>query len=137
MGEKIKHKIGWIFIIIFGYITLILDIITIAIPGAGDIVAPIYWPVMALVFWMKGLGFLNGRRLTAGCISLVAELIPAVQALPTLLVCFFFIVFSTRIEEKTGISITSMMSGKKPGVTLPRGQKIPLNSKPGVRLPNK
>lgn len=137
MEGKVKHKIGWVFTAIFGYITLILDIITIVIPGAGDVIGPIYWPIMALIFWMKGLGFLNGKRLAAGSISLVAELIPAVQALPTLFAGFLFIVFTTRIEEKTGISITSMMSGKKPGVTLPRGQKMPLNSKPGVRLPNK
>ncbi len=107
------------------------DLISL-IPGGGDIVSPIFWGLMALYFWKKGMGLFNGRRFAAAAISFVAELIPAVQELPLLLAGIIAVLFIIRIEDKTGKSIIKPLSK---GVTPPRIERNPFNGQPGVRPP--
>ncbi|MDD5165474.1 MAG: hypothetical protein PHG25_02980 [Candidatus Pacebacteria bacterium] len=95
------------------------------IPGAGDIVAFIYWPLAAVYFWKNGLGFVNGRRLAVEAISFVAELIPVAQEFPTIFAATAAIVAMSRVEDKTGFKIPLKGGGNR---------RAPVNHG-GVRLP--
>jgi hypothetical protein len=135
-----KHRIGKLSAVILVVVAIIADLITL-IPIAGDIVGPIFWVFAGLYFWKSGLGFVNGKRLVTGAISLVAELIPGIQEFPTIALGMIIIVIMTRFEEKTGISITSLAGGgtKAPlvhgGTRIPSMTTSPLNQG-GVRSPN-
>lgn len=109
----------------------IFDLAT-TIPLVGTVVGPIFWVIVGIYFWKKGMGIVNGRRLAASGTSFVAELIPGAQALPTLVVAIIVILVIIRIEDKTGLSIAKPL---KKGVTPPRIQRIPANSIPGRREP--
>lgn len=108
------------------------DLISL-IPLAGDIVSPIFWGILGLYFYTKGMGFFNGRRLAVAAISFVAEMIPALQELPFLLAGVIAVLFMIRVEDKTGLSLIKPMTK---GVTPARLERNPLNGKPGVRPPN-
>jgi hypothetical protein len=109
----------------------IFDLAT-TIPFVGTIMGPLFWIIVGIYFWTKGMGVVNGRRLAVSGVSFVAELIPAIQALPTLIVGIIIILLIVRIEDKTGLSIVKPI---KKGVTPPRINRIPINSIPGRREP--
>ena len=127
-GDK-KYRIGISSIIILMISAIFADLLSL-IPLVGDIVGPIYWIVAGIFFWQAGLGIVNWKTLAPELISLVGELIPAIQALPTIIVCTAIIIILSRIEDKTGISLNPINKG----VRLPIKQQ-PLN-KGGKRLPN-
>lgn len=145
MNEQTEYRIknATVIYILAGF----ADALTF-IPGAGDVIAFVYWPLAAVYFWKKGLGFVNGRRIATGAISFVAELIPIAQAFPTILVATIAIVAMSRTEDKTGIKLPlkgkgNMRSPKNVGGTrLPHAESAPnkhiaptpLNEK-GVRHP--
>ncbi len=107
------------------------DLISL-IPLAGDIVSPIFWTIVGLYFYTKGMGFFNGRRLAVAAVSFVAEMIPAIQELPFLLAGIIAVLFMIRVEDKTGLSLVKPMTK---GVTPPRMERNPFNGQPGVRPP--
>lgn len=129
--DKKKSKIGNIGAAIFIGFAAITDAATF-IPLVGDFAGPIFWVLASVYLWKAGLGIINGRRLGTSVISMVAEMVPLVQALPTITVAALAIVTMVRLEEKTGISL----KGKKPGITPPRMKREPLNEG-GKRLPPK
>ncbi len=134
-GNKIEHKISTLAGIILVFLAILADILSL-VPLAGTIVGPIFWLVVGLYFWNIGMGVINGKRLATGAISIVAEIIPVIQSLPTITVAIIVIIIMTRIEEKTGISVSSLTK-RTPGVTPPRLKPPRLNAEQGIRYPNK
>ena len=110
-------------------------------PFVGSFVGPIFWVLTGIYFWIEGMGIMNGKRLATGAISMVAELIPAIQALPSLIVGIIVVIGMSRIEEKTGISLMNLKNNKsrisQNGVTPPRLNRAPVNNQQGIRYPNK
>lgn len=104
-----KHRIGIIAIVVLLATALIADLLCL-IPIVGDILGPIYWIIASVYFWRAGIGF-NAPRVAASVISTVAELIPGIQELPSIIVCMLVIVVMTRVEDKTGISLQNGLAG--------------------------
>ena len=90
---------------------LAFDLISL-IPIAGDVVGPVFWGGVMVYLWNKGYGLMNGRRLAASGISMVAELIPGIQELPAITAGILIVIFMLKAEEKTGISVRSVTGGK-------------------------
>ena len=127
-----KNRLGNFTIVILTALSIVADLLTL-IPGAGDIVGWLFWGIMGVVFWMKGLGFVNPKRLAVGAVSIIVELIPGFQALPTIAAGMIAVIAMTRAEDKLGISLNPLQ--KTPGVTMPRNQRTPVNSQPNYRPP--
>jgi hypothetical protein len=105
-------------------LALVADIATV-IPFVGDFVGPVFWSLITVYFWKKGMGIINWRRFAPSIVSFVAELIPGIQSLPSIVVCMFAIIVLTKLQAKTGISVTSIVS-KKAVVKRPI-PRVPLN----------
>lgn len=138
-NQKKKSRIGLIAIVILVVAALIADLLSL-IPFVGDIVGPLFWIGASIYFWQSGLGLVNGRRLATSIISMVAEMIPAIQELPLILAGIIAIIVMVRIEDKTGISLTPHIAGKggmplvQNGLRSPAGTPPPLNQG-GIRAP--
>lgn len=116
---------------------IIADLLTL-IPIVGIVVGPVYWILINIYLMKSGLGFMSGKRLATSGISAIAEIIPVIQELPTISVAMIIIVVTTRIEDKTGISVGSVASGphlNSNGVRTAAQKQPPLNQG-GQRLPN-
>lgn len=135
MDNGKKYKISLLASIVLIALAVIADLASL-IPLVGTVVGPVFWFVAGIYFWSIGMGIINSKRLTTGAISIVAELIPVIQSLPTITVGIIAIIIMTRIEEKTGISVTSLTK-RTPGVTPPRLGRQALNTQQGIRYPNK
>lgn len=101
---KTIYRIGVIGSIGFIGLALIADLFTL-IPFVGDVVGPIFWVGASFYLYFKGFGFVNGRRLATSAISLVGELIPAIQELPLILAGAIAIIVLARIEDRTGLHL--------------------------------
>jgi hypothetical protein len=97
-GQK-KHKLGTVAIIVLVVFATIADLLSL-IPFVGDLVGPIFWVCVSIYFWKAGMGLINVRKLATSIISMVAELIPAVQELPLILAGIIAVIVMTRAEEK-------------------------------------
>jgi hypothetical protein len=133
MDDKPKYRLANVAILGIMSLAGLADLITF-IPIAGDIIGPIFWVGASVYFWKSGLGMINPRRLATSLLSFVAELIPIVQEFPTIIVGTAAIIIMSRIEDRTGLSLNPLQ--KKPGITPPRGRKLGMNNKVGVRTPN-
>lgn len=112
-------------------VATIAELITL-IPFAGDFVGPAFWVCMSWYLWKTGHGILNPKTFVPELISFAAEMIPAVQELPTIMVATLLIIIVSRFEDNTGISVMNPLSkGQK--VNLPK-KVIPLNQG-GKRAP--
>jgi hypothetical protein len=107
------------------------------IPFVQNFTATIFWLCAGIYFYLKGMGILNGKKLAAIAISWVASMIPILQSLPIEVTAgIIAVIFITRVEDKTGVSVLKPMSQGKavPGLhTLNLNgrreppQKTPLN----------
>jgi hypothetical protein len=135
MEEK-KPKLSTTASVVLVVLAGIADLLSL-IPAVGILVGPVFWLCAGAYFWIAGLGFVNGRRLVTGGISTVAEIIPGIQAIPTILVGVIAIIAMEKIQEKTGINVTSVAGGKNPLVS--SGSRMPNPIKPanqaGIRAP--
>lgn len=116
---------------------IIADLLTL-IPLVGILVSPIYWVLINIYLFKSGFGFMNGKRLATSGISAIAEIIPAIQALPTITLATIIIVATIRIEDKAGISLGSISGGphlNSGGVRRATQTQQPLNQG-GTRPPN-
>lgn len=129
--EGKQYRIGTVAAGLLIILAIIFDILTL-IPIVGDFLGPLFWVMASIYFWKIGMGFVNGRKLAVTLISLVAELIPVIQEFPAILLGIIVVIVMTRIEDRTGVSLSPT---KKPGVTAPRIQRAPVNATPGVRPP--
>jgi hypothetical protein len=133
MNEGTNYRIGWGVSILLVVVAIIFDVLSL-IPLVGSIAGPLFWVLAGVYFWYKGMGIVNGRKLAVSSISMVAEIIPAVQALPALTVGIIVMLTMMRVEDKTGISLKKP---KIPGTTPPRLSRPQFNSQQGIRYPNK
>lgn len=133
MEGKTKYRLENKAIVIITFCAGAADALTF-IPFVGDAIGPIFWIGASIYFWKAGLGFGNAKRLATTALSTVAELIPIVQELPTILVGTVAIIMMSRTEDKLGISKNST---NKTGITAPRNQRWPVNRRAGIRPPNK
>ncbi len=132
---KTNYRIGWGMIFALLVVSGIADIATI-IPFVGDLVGPAYWGGMTWYLWKTGHGIVDWKKLVTGGFSIVVELIPFLQWLPTIFVCTAIIIVISHFEDKTGLSLAHPLSeGKK--LTLPRQQRRSPANQGGVRLPRK
>ncbi len=130
-----ESKISNLVAVILVFLAIIADLLSL-IPFVGTVIGPIFWFAMGLYFWNIGMGIINGKRLATGAISIIGEIIPIIQSLPTITVGIIAIIIMTRIEEKTGVSVSSL-NKRTPGVTPPRLKPPKLNAQQGIRYPNK
>lgn len=133
MEDKKQYRIGMGISIVLIMLAAVGDALSL-IPFVGAIVGPIFWIIIGIYLWTKGMGILNGRKLAVTAVSFVSEIIPIVQELPMLLAGIIAILFIIRVEDKTGLSLMNPM---KKGVTPPRLKKNPFNGKAGIRPPRK
>lgn len=103
-GTTTNYRLGWASIagllIVAGVFDLISPILVI-----GSITGPIYWVSLSAFLFTRGFGLLNARRLTSSIISLIIEVVPAVNTLPAILAGTIAIIIFSRIEDRTGISM--------------------------------
>ena len=134
-----KNRLGSNAIVTLIVIAIIVDLLSL-IPSVGTIVGPLFWIGAGMYFWKAGLGFINGKRLTTGIISVIMEMILLLQWLPMNLIGIIVIIIITRIEDKTGISLSPLPVGKaglplvQGGMRSPKITSSPLNQG-GIRAP--
>ncbi len=136
--EEQKSLIGNKAAVLLIVSAVIADLLTL-IPLVGVLAGPIYWILINIYFLKAGFGLMSGKRLATSGISAVAEIVPVIQELPTITVGMIIIIITTRLQEKTGISLGSI-PGKGPhlnsgGVRMPAQKQQPLNQA-GIRPPN-
>lgn len=129
MAGSVNYRLSMAAIVVMIFIAAIADLFTL-IPLAGDIIGPVYWVAVSIFLYTKGFGLVNGRRLTTSLISMIAEMIPAIQELPLLLGGTIVLVVFSRLEDRTGISLTKGKIGIAKGPT-PRVMNVD-----GVRQPS-
>ncbi|MDO8575163.1 MAG: hypothetical protein Q7R78_00470 [bacterium] len=83
------------------------------IPLVGTATDFIYWFIIFVIFYLKGMGIINPRRMALMIVDMIAEAIPALQFLPFTTVGIIMIIVMVRTEDKTGISITKLINPKK------------------------
>lgn len=111
MDEQEDKKIsvsamaGWVVLALVG------DALTF-IPFVGIAVGPLFWIVFNYYLHKKGFPIMNGKRFATGAISTIAEIIPAIQALPTITVGVVLTFGMIRIEQKTGLALPSLAGNK-------------------------
>lgn len=125
-----EHRITNTAAVILVVLAIICDIIGL-IPFVESFIAVLYWIGAGIYMWLRGMGIFNGKLLASESISLASSIIPAIQALPGITVGIIAVIIISRAEEKTGISVSAIRSGK--GIRLPP-PKIPLNNN-GTRAP--
>jgi len=101
------------------------------IPFVENVIGIIFALLFGTYLWIKGMGVFKGKVFITECISLVGSFIPMIQSLPQLTAGVVAIFIISRLEEKVGISATSLTSGK--GIRTPVGRN-PLNQG-GIRAP--
>ncbi len=129
----LKHAIG--LIILAG----IADLLTL-IPFVGILVGPTFWLLMGKLYFSKrGIRMMGGKQGTTRLISMIAEVIPVVQELPTIIVGMIVILVMTYLEDKTGLPVSSV-AGAGQGGKVSDGIRRPPPIVPanhgGVRAPN-
>ncbi len=132
-GGKKKNRIGWIMIIILLIIAYAVDNIN-PIPIIGGIITTFYWLAFSFYLFKTGHGLLNYKNIVPGFLSVVIEWLPAVSIIPTVLISTAIIIIFSRIEDRMGISLLPMSS---PGNRPARNIRKPVNSTPGIRMPNR
>ena len=123
MAGPVNYRLSAFAIVAMIFFAAFADLLTL-IPLAGDVIGPVYWVLISFFLYLKGFGIINGRRLSTSIISTVAEMIPAVQALPMIMAGTVVLIVFSRIEDKIGISLTK----GKAGINSPLNQN-------GVRTP--
>ncbi len=98
-------------IVVLCFVALLADLLTL-IPFAGDIIAPIFWVLFSGYLFARGFGFINVWRLIPEAVSFVAELIPGVQEVPTIIIGTVIIIVLLRMEDRTGLKLTKTGSLK-------------------------
>ncbi len=125
MEEEPKKKgVGWGMGILIFFVALFADGATL-IPLAGVIVGPAYWIIFSWYLKKKGYGVFNLKTLVPQGFSVIAEMWPAIQALPTITAMSILILLITKVEDKVGLS----------NMRLPK--KAPPFNHDKVRLPRK
>lgn len=121
------------------FIAVLADIGTL-VPLVGTVVGPLFFAVFSFYLWKKGYGFVNPRRLITQAIAVLAEIIPAIQMFPAIVTGAAIVLVLLRLQEKTGISATTLSSGKPPiiqeGVRQPVRTTPPPRYSDGMRAPN-
>lgn len=135
---KSKRKIGNGAAAVLIFVAIVFDLFTL-IPFVGDFIGPIFWIGANVYFWMRGMGILNARRLGSAAVSVVIELVPVLQWIPSITAAVIAVIVMTRLEEKTGVPVTSMASKGGPansmGRRAPTGAVPPPLNSGGMRLP--
>lgn len=142
MDGETKYRLKGFSIAVLLVAAIFADLLTI-IPLVGDFVGPVYWVCVSIFLYFKGFGILNARRFATSAISMVAEMIPAIQAFPLIIAGTIAVIIFSRIEDKTGLK-ARLPDGQQPlnisGVRLPQtdsgNTSQPLNAN-GVRQPGR
>lgn len=130
-GTHRKYRLGWISIIAMLSVGLISDIATI-IPFVGDVVGPLFWIFMSGFLYFKKHGLMSWRTFLPSITSLVIEVIPVLQEIPTFTLAVAIIATLSRLEDSLGINVSGVASVMKGNISGLR--KAPLNQG-GVRRP--
>lgn len=125
--ETKKNGVAWGMFMILIIIAILADGLTL-IPIVGSIVGPAYWVIFSWYLKRKGYGIFNLKTLVPEGFSILIEILPALQALPTISLMTAIILALTKVEDKVSIS-------RIPHIRFPK-KSGPLNQS-GVRLPRK
>ncbi len=126
-NNKPQYRIGILAIVVLFITACIFDGLTF-IPFVGDLIAWVFWVGSAIYYWKAGLGLANWKVLVPEILSFAAELVPAVQELPTMIAATVVIVAMSRVEDRFNVSL---IPGKK---ITPARRPPPLNNS-GIRPP--
>ncbi len=132
--ENKKYRIGLWGSIIFIVAAILFDVLTL-IPLVGSFLGWIFWIGASIYLWKTKHGLANWKTLVPKILSVVGELIPGIQSLPTIITATIIIIVISRMEDKTGIKLMPTPNKKIPGITPPRLNRSPLNNR-GIRYPN-
>lgn len=126
-GEPKKNGVAWGMFIILIFTAILADGITL-IPIVGSIVGPTYWVLFSWYLKRKGYGIFNLKTLAPQGFSILIEIMPALQALPTITIMTALILMVVKVEDKVNLHhIVPIRFPKK---------APPLNQN-GMRLPRK
>lgn len=132
---KKEYRLGWVAIAVWLAIAAVCDIATFFVPVlGGPVLGTAYFAAFSIYLWKTGHGLVNWKVVVPEGLGVVAEWIPAIQALPAIIVPAIIIVCVSRFEDKTGIKVP--LPGKKVGTTAARNQPRPVNINPNIRYPN-
>ncbi len=127
-----KYRISTVMTVILVFFAVCADLIGL-IPFAKDVTATLFWGVTSIYFYTQGMGLFSGKKLAVMSVSWVVSLIPVLQEIPAEVTAgILAIIFITRVEDKTGISVVKPMTK---GITPPRLNRNPFNGQPGIRPP--
>lgn len=121
---------------------IVADLLSL-IPFVGDFTGPVFWVIVTFYLWTLGYGFSNTKQLVTKALSMVGEMIPAVQALPLTLAGIIILLALIKAEDKIKTKTASTSNGDgKPlnegGTRSPQNAEYssqPLNDD-GIRPPN-
>lgn len=65
-------------------------------------------------FAIKGVGFINPRRFATMVVTVVVEAIPALSVLPGFTVAIIATILMIKSEDRLGVNVTTLASGKPP-----------------------
>ena len=109
-----KQRIGMPEAAVLLLFATIFDILSL-IPIVNDVIVIVGQGCMALFFFFMGVSVFSGpKRCAAYLITIVVEAIPAISIFPTFILETIIIIAITRTEDKSGVNISSMASGKLP-----------------------
>lgn len=94
-------------------VALIFDLLN-WIPFVNIVIAIIAWLIFGLWFYIKGVGFLNPRRLATAAGGFLIEVIPLLAWLPGLTTAIIITIIMVKSEDRLGINVTALASGKPP-----------------------
>lgn len=116
MGEpQLTYKVSWVggslvaaFALIGDLLQVLLSL-TVVLSLGGDIIAAIVEGIAVFYFAICGVPFMKGKRsfgrLGAWLITTVIELVPLLDALPTLTLGVIFTIYSSRKEDREAFEI--------------------------------
>lgn len=91
---------------------VVFDIISI-IPVVGEAIGIVGSAVVFGIWFLTlGIPLLSTKKLVTTFVGYLGEAIPAVSALPFITVGVILIIGMTRLEDKTGISVEKLATGK-------------------------
>ena len=99
-------------------VAVIFDLLSL-IPFVNIVVDVVAILTFGLWFAIKGLGFLNPRRFATMMVTVIVEAVPALSVLPAFTASIIATILMIKSEDRLGINVTALASGKLPSLIKP------------------
>ena len=118
----VKYRIGWVSALLVVGVAIVADLLqvvlalTVVLSPAGDFVAVIGEGMIFIYFIFRGVKFIRGKgaggRMAGLVVTSVIELIPIVDALPTITLFTLYTIHSSRKEDREAFKLKQEQQGK-------------------------